>query len=231
MSSDRFRQVNGQIAAAQAVREDGPRPQVRPNSMQTGLGLDARAKPRRLGLTLPERFPFDAWQALGKQINLIAESSVWWLGDWLVFGEESFPGRYKKAIEKTSLEYQTLRNYAWVARRIPISRRRDKLSFQHHAEVASLPPHEQDLWLDRAEQGNWSRNRLRGELRSARGAQGKEALPTFSIVLKVPVEKEQVWKSAAVSANQPMDAWITAVLDSAAARSISFTRSPDQLAE
>ncbi|WP_049569202.1 LmbU family transcriptional regulator [Nonomuraea sp. SBT364] len=188
--------------------------------MQTGLGLDSRAKPRRLGLALPEKYPFDAWRQLGRQINLIADSSVWWLGDWLVFGEESFPGRYKKAIEQTSLEYQTLRNYAWVARRIPISRRRDKLSFQHHAEVASLPPHEQDLWLDRAEQNNWPRNRLRSELRSARAGEAKQSLATASIVLKVPPEKERLWKTAAVSANQPIDEWITMALDSVAALSV-----------
>ncbi len=32
---------------------------------------------------------------------------------------------------------------AWVARRFPVSRRRDTVSFQHHAEVAALPEPEQ----------------------------------------------------------------------------------------
>ncbi|TMR28024.1 hypothetical protein ETD85_37300 [Nonomuraea zeae] len=173
-----------------------------------------------MGLVLPERFSFDDWRQLGRQIHLITDSSVWWLGDWLVFGEECFPGRYKKAIEETSLEYQTLRNYAWVARRISMGRRRDKLSFQHHAEVAALDPAEQDLWLDLAEQHGWSRNRLRGELRSARGGRRDEA-PVSSIVLKIPVEKEEVWKSAAMSANQSIDDWITMALDSAALRTLA----------
>ena len=41
------------------------------------------------------------------------------------------------------LDYQTLRNYAWVARRFAMSRRRDTLSFGHHAEVPALPEPEQ----------------------------------------------------------------------------------------
>ena len=35
--------------------------------------------------------------------------------------------------------------------RFDLSRRRDKLSFGHHAELAALPEHEQDEWLDQAE--------------------------------------------------------------------------------
>ena len=49
------------------------------------------------------------------------------------------------------LDYQTLRNYAWVARRFPAGRRRAGVSFAHHAEVARLPEPEQDYWLRRAE--------------------------------------------------------------------------------
>jgi hypothetical protein len=41
-------------------------------------------------------------------------------------------------------------NYAWVARRFAMSRRRDTLSFGHHAEVAALPEPEQDFWLREA---------------------------------------------------------------------------------
>jgi hypothetical protein len=140
------------------------------------LGLDRSVVTRRTGLQFPNQLSYPIWERIGKQISLICDSSAWWLGDWLIYGEQAYADRYRMAIEQTSLDYQTLRNYAWVARRFSLSRRRDKLSFAHHAEVAALPEEEQDLWLGRAEQHGWSRNRLRRELRgAARIAQAGEA--------------------------------------------------------
>jgi len=65
------------------------------------------------------------------------------------------------------LDYGTLRNYAWVARRFALSRRRDMLSFGHHAEVAAMPEAEQEYWLGKAEELSWSRNQLRREVRAS----------------------------------------------------------------
>lgn len=94
-------------------------------------------------------------------------SSAWCLGDWLAYGQAAFSGRYRDALGQTSLDYQTLRNYAWVARRFPVSRRRDTLSFGHHAETAALPGPEQDFWLRKAAGQRWSRNQLRQEIRAS----------------------------------------------------------------
>ncbi|MFD3523433.1 hypothetical protein [Streptomyces sp. NPDC058653] len=65
-----------------------------------------------------------------------------------------------------NLSDQTLRNYAWVGRRFEHHRRRDTLSFAHHAEVTRLSPPEQDLWLGKAEAQKWSRNELRRAVRA-----------------------------------------------------------------
>ena len=43
-------------------------------------------------------------------------------------------------------------------------RRRDSLSFGHHAEVAALPEAEQDYWLRKAEQLGWPVKRLRSQV-------------------------------------------------------------------
>ena len=59
-------------------------------------------------------------------------------------------------------------NMAYVAGRFDVARRRPGLSFSHHAEVASLPPEEQEIWLDRAEVGGLSVRAVRHELREAR---------------------------------------------------------------
>src|SRR4051794_11467426 len=119
-------------------------------------------------MELRDGMRFDEWVAAGRRVARISSRSCWWLGDWLLFGQRTFPNRYRAACDATSLDYQTLRNYAWVAGHVDVSRRRYTLSFQHHAEVAALHGAAQDLWLQRAEAGGWSRNELRRRLAAER---------------------------------------------------------------
>jgi hypothetical protein len=62
-------------------------------------------------------------------------------------GERQGHRRYREAVERAGLDYQILRNYAWMAGRFELSCRRDSLSFGHHAEVAPMPGPERDFWL------------------------------------------------------------------------------------
>src|SRR5215207_7208217 len=130
-----------------------------------GARVDLVAAPRHASLELHAAMSFDEWAAVGQRIARIASGVAWALGDWLLFGQCRFATRYRSALELSGLDYQTLRNYAWVARHVEPGRRREELSFQHHAEVASLPAPEQDLWLQRALTHGWSRNELRRRLR------------------------------------------------------------------
>lgn len=76
-------------------------------------------------------------------------------------------------------------------RRFELSRRRGKLSLQHHAEVASLPVNEQEYWLDQAEQHGWSRNHFRNILRER--AQGeRKNISVVSVMSLVEVLPEHV---------------------------------------
>src|SRR5262245_11948880 len=134
---------------------------MKPEDSILSLGADRGAQAQRSGLLLPHGLSFDVWRQIGSQIFLVTNSCAWWVGDWLAYGEDSFGDRYKQVIEETSLDYQTLRNYTWVAKSFTMSRRRDSLSFGHHAEVAALTEVEQDEWLTRAERFMWSRNELR----------------------------------------------------------------------
>ena len=121
----------------------------------------------RMGLQLSQRLPFEAWLDIGRQLSTAATSMAWCLGDWLAYGQKTYEGRYREAVERTGLDYQTLRNYAWIARRFEMPRRRETLSFGHHAELASLPEPEQDFWLRKAEQLSWSTSQLRREVRAS----------------------------------------------------------------
>jgi len=49
--------------------------------------------------------------------QLAAVSSAWCLGDGLIAGQAAYGSRNRDAIGRTGLDYQTLRNYAWVAGR------------------------------------------------------------------------------------------------------------------
>lgn len=184
-----------------------------------GLSVDGIAITKRVGLALPPNIPIKSWERLGRQISLIVDSSSWWLGDWLVYGELTYPDRYRQALAATSLDYQTLRNYAWVARSFRLSRRRDNLSFGHHAELASLPPEEQDYWLNQAERGNWSRNRLRQQLKISREVHALERSSPqapHAIVLAATPEQRHRWEEAADRASCDLLHWACAVLDAAA---------------
>lgn len=176
---------------------------------------------RRTSLSLPEGVPMEAWKRLGRNIFVISEASAWWLGDWLVYGQRNYPDRYKKAIEETSLDYQTLRNYAWVARKFPPARRRENLSFQHHAEVAGVPEPQQERWLAEAEAGGWSRNELRARLRAAALGEGGRGDPVVYVRLKAHNERKEQWQQAADSSGMALMDWIAAILDDAAANSNS----------
>lgn len=126
------------------------------------------------GLLLDRQMPYERWVDIGRQLASAVSSSAWCLGDWLVYGETRFTGRYRSVIERTSLEYKTLRNYAWVARKIPLTRRHECLSFGHHAEVAGLPGPEQDFWLRKAASLGWSRNELRRQVHASLAERGAE---------------------------------------------------------
>lgn len=175
----------------------------------------------RVGLQFPSRrLSFHEWQQAGSRISSLVNSSAWFLGDWVTYGEAQFESRYRQAVDMVGLNYQTLRNFAWVARRFPLARRRGNLSFYHHMEVAKLPDAEQDYWLDRAAEETWSVRTLRQQLRKppddGQQAVEEEAMP----VVRINAESTQVdrWTAAASQVDAAMEDWIVATLDTAARR-------------
>jgi hypothetical protein len=167
--------------------------------------------------------PFEQWTAIGVRMGRYSNGSSWWLGDWLVFGRMKYGRRYKEAVAATGLDYQTLRNYAVVARRFELSRRRDNLPFQHHAEVCPLSDHEQDQWLDLAAARHWSRNDLRRHLRaSVRVSTPPEVVSV--VRLSVNVSRDSLWRQAAKVRHLGLDAWINRTLDHAAELALDQVR-------
>jgi hypothetical protein len=174
----------------------------------------------RVGLRIPAGLSYEGWEHAGQRLADVMDSSAWCLGDWIVHGESQYADRYRRAVEAVGLEYQTIRNYAWVARRFEINRRRCTLSFQHHAEVARFSDEDQDLWLGRAETLKWSRNELRRNIRNARNAgeppAGKVQLPR----IEADHTRLERWRSAAEQAHDSFERWVVASLDAAAAAAL-----------
>lgn len=177
------------------------------NNHDSGVVVDNNAEPvhrdlvrvfvgkqatvQKSGIIFPTELSERSWEKIGSSLRELTNSSAWWLADWLIFGEATYGWRrYREAIERTGLDYQTLRNYAWVARRFEHGRRRDTLSFAHHAEVARMAPPEQDYWLRKAEQQKWSRNELRRAVRASVAEQNNQADIPPSITKKPSVLKK-----------------------------------------
>jgi hypothetical protein len=183
-----------------------------------------------IGLQLPRKLTYDKWLNIGHHLASISSSAAWCLGDWLIYGETSFSGRYREAIERTSLEYQTLRNYAWVARHFSVSRRRDTLSFAHHAEVVALSEPEQDFWLRKAAEFHWSVRQLRRELRTSLRERSEgdgcyltpdsstpdSSEPVVRLRIDVSAEQLETCKAAADAAGLSVEEWAAVALKWAA---------------
>lgn len=199
---------------------------------------------RRSGLLLPRNLPFKVWEGIGGELTAALNSSAWWVADWLAYGEDSYADRYTEAIKRTSLNYQTLRNYTWVARSFELSRRRDALSFGHHAEVAALERPEQDYWLSKAEELSWSRNELRKQVRASRRERGLDQQVSYAklvdgkesamsagtdgvleisdsrdkkvLHLQIDAKHHEVLAEVAATQDCPLEEWATKVLEAAA---------------
>lgn len=119
---------------------------------------------RPTGLVIERELSISEWAVLGDRLGVLGKAIQFAIGDWLNYGEIKYGETYSQFSELTGYKVETLQNIKFVAGRVEISRRRESLTFAHHAEVAGLVPSEQDYWLDCAEKEDWSSKRLRDEL-------------------------------------------------------------------
>lgn len=123
-----------------------------------------------VSLTLPKDLSFDHWERIGRQLQLMDMAIQWWIGDWLVYGQHKWREKYAQAVEATGKAEQTLMNYAYVAKAISPSRRREKVDFSTHAEVAGLDEDDQEKILSKAAKEHSTRRQVRREADRARRA-------------------------------------------------------------
>lgn len=205
-------------AAAQMPDESASsqQPEITPSSPEFDQVLLTR-----VGLRIPAELSFEDWERAGHRLSGIVDSSSWCLGDWLAYGKQKYADRYKKAINSAGLQYQTLRNYAWVSRQFELARRRPRLTFQHHAEVASLPHSDQDHFLDMAEREMWTTKQLRTHIRDGRNDDPDETGQHVVIPrIEVPDDRLEWWRRAADQSGMDFETWVRATLDGAAVQAL-----------
>jgi hypothetical protein len=118
---------------------------------------------------------YDEWLHHGARLGLAGRSAGWWVGDWVRYGTARYGSKYAAAARVTGYDRQTLMNMVYVATRFEISRRRENLSWSHHAELAALGVEEQERWLEHATEDRLSVRDLREALLSAAQSNGRES--------------------------------------------------------
>ena len=117
------------------------------------------------GLIITAPVPYEVWEAYGGALRRVESSLQWVIGDWLVYGEDTYGEKYAQA---TSLwpgnTIERLKRYAFVSQRVPVCVRTQNLSWSHHSEVASLAVVEQKLLLKKAEEESWSVRELKAHM-------------------------------------------------------------------
>ena len=113
--------------------------------------LPLRGQISRQGYCLPPDATVEEWAGDGNVLGSIYEASKMALGDWILQGRERFPHTYQQFEDATGIPSHTLENYAYVARNVPVSRRREGVNHSIYYEVASLEPEVQEKFLAIAE--------------------------------------------------------------------------------
>lgn len=179
------------------------------------LGDLVETTPVSLCVAVERSLSIAEWSEVGRRLGRIGNAALWWVGDWFSIGEKTYGSTYSEAMAITGLAYSTLANLASVAQAVGSSRRRELLSFAHHAEVASLSPAAQEEWLERAVSEGMTRETLRSRIRDLRETSSLPTLP-FQFRLAAEPDRAQRWKAAAESQGLEFVEWAAAVLDEAA---------------
>jgi hypothetical protein len=119
-----------------------------------------------VGLVLRREFTAAQYEALAVACGRMHRASAWTIGDLANHCDrDDVDGlSYEQIAEATGLAFQTVQNYASIARRVPRSRRRVGLPMSTHQAVSKLPPAKQKELLSRAVKEDWPRSRMREEL-------------------------------------------------------------------
>jgi hypothetical protein len=118
---------------------------------------------QRRALVIDNVMPFGRWLRLGELLEDMEDGMQLWIGDYLNTGEKIYGEKYAQAVNMRQAD--RWKNYAWVARSVEKSSRKDfPLRYKHYEAVAPLEPLEQKKWLKAAVENGWGVAELRREI-------------------------------------------------------------------
>lgn len=127
---------------------------------------------KTISLTTNKKQPptYKQWDDKLGSLALAQQSLPWLIGDCILIGEELFGEKASQAFRHFKDRKEgTISNYVSLCRKFSPKRRRNELTPTHHKYVRAFPPDEQDEWLDRAIENNWTTAELLAEIKKEKG--------------------------------------------------------------
>lgn len=182
---------------------------------EKAVSFGAGARATTTALVLDEDLGHGAWRQILGRILRLSDSSAWWIGDALAYGEWRYGEKYREVLDALELNYDRARDYAYVSGNVPPAVRRADLSWSHHRAVAKLVPSDQEAWLARAADEGWSKRELVDALDPGLPPPAPSVLEQVRVT--VDVDRLERYTAAAARVEASLQDWMIAVLDVAAA--------------
>ncbi len=142
------------------------------------------------GLVVNGKPDIDEWSAVGHMLAVQTRGLQFMVGDWIRYGETAYGELASQVIDARAWSDETVRNYLWVAKNVPLENRREDLTFKHHQIVAHLPKSSQRRWLKTAAtedaSGIWPASRLDSAIKN-----GADAKPTLWYLIVGLTDEQQ----------------------------------------
>ena len=130
---------------------------------------------RELDITRKTKPPLEQWEDAIAGMDQQMDSAPFWRGDLFNQGCEWYGDTAATSVfDPLKSNVKTWINNGSVCNRVEASRRRESLSYSHHAEVAYLDPEDQDKFLQLAIDEGLSVRKLREQIRKHQKDKGKD---------------------------------------------------------
>lgn len=124
---------------------------------------------------LPDRLAFpdhpltwSEWDSIGDTLSAMSKSLLWWIGDWVIYGEAIFGEQSWQSITPEQFPDSTVRGAVWLARIFPPPARTWQLPVSTYQTAARFAPEIRRAILNRAEKEHLSRDQVRDLARIVR---------------------------------------------------------------
>ena len=103
------------------------------------------------GLRIPPEMPLEDYLKLSEALlipaNKVEAACPWWIGDFVIHGDDRYGETYAQALSMTDFSKGSLVRYAYVARNVPPENRNPEYPHSFHYLVARLPVKDQQKAL------------------------------------------------------------------------------------